>query len=320
MSNRARLARDGLPALLRRRGHLLRLRHGAGAGIPLRIFYGLQDFITINHLDVMGKILLATSLLTSYGYFSEQFMAWYGGEDAEHYLYLNRLIGFGQYALRRPGSSFFCNTIVPQVLWVQRLRRSQCGAVRRVAVVLVGMWLERYMIITTSLHRDYLPSSWGMFKPTIWDYLTFFGTIGLFFVAVPAVHPLPADDLDLGDARPAAGDARPRGGTMKPRTADLRPDGRVRDGRRQILAATRRARQAGYRDMDAYTPYPVEGLAEELGLTRTRVPFVVLVGGLVGAAVGFFMQYWYAWRSIIRSTSAAGRSTAGRCSFRSPSR
>jgi molybdopterin-containing oxidoreductase family membrane subunit len=149
--------------------------------IPLRVFYGLEDFITVNHLDVMGKVLLATSLLTSYGYMSEQFMAWYGGDVPEQYLYQNRLIGFGQYAVVT-WCIVLCNTIVPQILWFKSLRRRQAALLGVSVVVLIGMWLERFMIITTSLSRDYLPSSWGIFKPTVWDYLTFFGSIGLFFV------------------------------------------------------------------------------------------------------------------------------------------
>jgi hypothetical protein len=147
--------------------------------IPLRKLYGLEDFITVNHLNVMGKILIATSLITSYGYFSEQFMAWYGGEDAEQYLYYNRLVGFGQYAVIS-WLTFTCNTVVPQVLWIRPLRRSPLVLVVVSILVLIGMWLERYMIITTTLHRDFLPSSWGMFRPTVWDFLTFFGSMGLF--------------------------------------------------------------------------------------------------------------------------------------------
>jgi molybdopterin-containing oxidoreductase family membrane subunit len=147
--------------------------------IPLRYFYGLGDLITIPHLDVMGKVLLATSLLTSYGYLSEQFQSWYGGEAAEHYTYLNRLIGWGQYALVT-WTVFICNTIIPQVLWFRRARQSSLVLLVVSLAVLVGMWFERYMIITTSLHRDFLPSSWGMFRPTIWDYLTFIGSIGVF--------------------------------------------------------------------------------------------------------------------------------------------
>jgi molybdopterin-containing oxidoreductase family membrane subunit len=149
--------------------------------IPLRYFYHLEDFITLNHLDVMGKVLLATSLLTSYGYFSEQFMSWYGGDVVERYVYTNRLIGFGQYAAVSWGV-FICNSVVPQVLWFRRVRRSQLALLLVSVNVLIGMWLERFMIIVTSLHRDFLPSSWGMFKPTVWDWLTYFGTIGMFFV------------------------------------------------------------------------------------------------------------------------------------------
>jgi molybdopterin-containing oxidoreductase family membrane subunit len=149
--------------------------------IPLRVFYRLEDFITVNHLNVMGKVMLATSFITAYGYFSEQFMSWYGGDVTEHYVYVNRLIGVGQYAVVA-WALVFCNVIVPQALWSESVRRSQLALFVISLVVLVGMWLERYMIITTSLHRDFLPSSWGMFQPTIWDYLTFLGSIGLFFV------------------------------------------------------------------------------------------------------------------------------------------
>jgi molybdopterin-containing oxidoreductase family membrane subunit len=149
--------------------------------IVLRSAYGLQEYITTNHLEVMGKILLATSWLTSYGYLSEQFMAWYGGDKTEAYTYLNRLIGFNQYAII-VWIVFTCNTLIPQVLWFQKLRRSQAVLFVVSIFVLIGMWFERYMIILTSLGRDFLPSSWGMFHPTIWDFLTFFGTIGVFFL------------------------------------------------------------------------------------------------------------------------------------------
>ncbi len=150
--------------------------------IPIRHFYRLQEFITIDHLDVMGKLLLATSFLTSYGYLSEQFVSWYGGETAERYVYWWRLFGFEQYA-SITWFLFFCNTIVPQLLWSRRMRRRVSVLAVVSLLVLVGMWFERYMIITTTLSRDYLPSSWGFFKPTIWDILTFVGSLGIFFTA-----------------------------------------------------------------------------------------------------------------------------------------
>jgi Ni/Fe-hydrogenase subunit HybB-like protein len=147
--------------------------------IPIRHIYRLKDFITIEHLDVMARIVLATSLLTSFGYLSEQTLSWYGHENTEHYVYWNRLTGFGQYAYVT-WALVFCNTVAPQVLWIRRVRRSEAALVMVSVLVLIGMWLERYMIITTSLHRDYLPSSWGMFLPTIFDFLTLFGSFGLF--------------------------------------------------------------------------------------------------------------------------------------------
>jgi molybdopterin-containing oxidoreductase family membrane subunit len=150
--------------------------------IPLRYFYGLEDLITTNHLEVMAKVMLATGMFTAYGYLSEQFMAWYGGPGPERYLYFNRLIGFGQYALV-VWALVFCNVMSIQILWFKRMRRNPVVLLIVSYIVLVGMWLERFMIITTSLHRDFLPSSWGMFKPTVWDYATFLGTIGLFFVS-----------------------------------------------------------------------------------------------------------------------------------------
>lgn len=147
--------------------------------IPLRLIYLLETLVTVAHLDVMGKVLLATSLLTSYGYMSEQFMSWYGHDEPERFVYWNRFWGWHQYAPLM-WALLLCNTLAPQILWVRRLRQHP-GVLFAVSIlVLVGMWLERFIIVVTSLHRDYLPSSWGMFYPTLWDFLTFFGSIGVF--------------------------------------------------------------------------------------------------------------------------------------------
>src|SRR5262249_11142173 len=146
--------------------------------IPIRKFYGLEDFITQRHLLVMAKILLATGLCTSYGYFIEGFMAWYGNNEFEKYVQVNRL--FGRYAPVYL-AVIACNVLAVQVLWVKKIRSNQYWLFAVALIVLVGMWLERYMIIVTSLHRDFLPSSWGMYEPTIWDWATFIGSLGLFF-------------------------------------------------------------------------------------------------------------------------------------------
>jgi molybdopterin-containing oxidoreductase family membrane subunit len=145
--------------------------------IPLRKFYGLEDFITLTHLENSAKLLLATGLIVAYGYAIEWFMAFYSNNVYEKFEQLNRAFGpywFIYWAL------ILCNILVPQALWSKRLRASPAALWGVSLVILVGMWLERFMIVVTSLHRDYLPSSWGMYTPTFWDWATFVGTIGLF--------------------------------------------------------------------------------------------------------------------------------------------
>jgi molybdopterin-containing oxidoreductase family membrane subunit len=145
--------------------------------IPLRKFYGLEDFITLTHLENSAKLLLATGLIVTYGYAIEAFMAFYSNNIYEKFVQWNRW--FGPYAPIYWGL-IFCNVLAPQVFWSKRLR-TNVGVLFVVSlIILVGMWLERYMIVITSLHRDYLPSSWGMYSPTFWDWATFIGTIGLF--------------------------------------------------------------------------------------------------------------------------------------------
>jgi Ni/Fe-hydrogenase subunit HybB-like protein len=145
--------------------------------IPLRALYGLGDFITARHIDNMAKILLATGLIVAYGYLMETFMAWYSGVEYEMYMIRNRMLGpyKGYY-----WALIFCNGLAPHLLWFSRVRRNTMLLWWIAIVVGIGMWLERFIIVVTSLHRDFLPSSWGMYYPTAFDWSTFFGTIGLF--------------------------------------------------------------------------------------------------------------------------------------------
>jgi molybdopterin-containing oxidoreductase family membrane subunit len=147
--------------------------------IPLRRWFGLEAFITQDHLDVMGKLILATSLLTSYGYLSEQFTTYYGGDPHDVHIYWYRLTDFSKYA-GVVWLLFACNTVVPQLLWFPRLRRSTAVLFAVSIIVLIGMWFERFMILSSSLSEDFLPSSFGLFRPTIWDVLTYVGSIGFF--------------------------------------------------------------------------------------------------------------------------------------------
>jgi Ni/Fe-hydrogenase subunit HybB-like protein len=145
--------------------------------IPLRAVYGLQDFITMRHLQNMAKIILATGLIVAYGYMMEAFMAWYSGNPYEGYMLLNRLRG--PYAPMY-WALILCNVLTPQLLWFRKVRNSVAALFAIAMVVSVGMWLERYVIIVVSLHRDFLPSSWGMYSGTVFDWSMFLGTIGLF--------------------------------------------------------------------------------------------------------------------------------------------
>jgi molybdopterin-containing oxidoreductase family membrane subunit len=145
--------------------------------IPLRAAYRLEDLITMHHLDNMAKVMLTTGLFVFYGYIMEAFFAWYSANPNEAYLMTNRATG--------PYAPMYwllliCNGLVPQLLWSPRLRASVPLLFVISLVVSLGMWLERYIIVVTSLHRDFLPSSWGMYSGTIWDWATFIGTLGLF--------------------------------------------------------------------------------------------------------------------------------------------
>ncbi len=146
--------------------------------IPLRAIYKLQDFITMRHLENMAKVTLVTGLIVVYGYACEIFFGWYSGNKYERFMLLNRILT-GPYAWTY-WLLLLCNFLVPQLLWMKKLRRNLVVLFTVAMFVNVGMWLERFVIIVTSLHRDFLPSSWDMYYPTRWDFMTLFGTIGLF--------------------------------------------------------------------------------------------------------------------------------------------
>jgi len=145
--------------------------------IPLRKFYRLEAFITIRHLRNMAKIMLATGLIVGYGYMTETFTAWYSANTFEEFMMKNRMTG--PYAPVY-WSLILCNILIPQVLWWKKARGNVALLFVVSIIVNVGMWLERFVIIVTSLHRDFLPSSWAMYNPTFWDFSMFIGTIGLF--------------------------------------------------------------------------------------------------------------------------------------------
>jgi hypothetical protein len=284
--------------------------------IPLRKIYRLEDFITLRHLDNMAKVMLATGLIVAYGYLVEAFMAWFSGNTYEEFVILNnRLTG--------PYAPFywlllFCNILIPQALWSGRARSNPILLFIISLIVNLGMWLERFVIIVVSLHRDFLPSSWGIFIPTIWDWLTLAGSIGLFLTLIflfirllPMISIFEMRHLLAKTAGHNHGAARTEGknypkitkmlsseqaGAAKPLDASRPLYGLMAefDNPEDLLDKGRRTYQAGYRKISAYTPFPIEGLSEAIGLRRTILPYLALLGGIVGALVGFFLQYYAA--------------------------
>jgi Ni/Fe-hydrogenase subunit HybB-like protein len=149
--------------------------------IPIRHYYRLESMITMRHLQNSAKIMLATGLIVGYGYFFEAFMAFYSGSTYERFMMQNRW--FGPYAVFYWSLILF-NLVIPQILWMPKIRANTKWLFLISLVILVGMWLERFIIIVTSLSRDFLPSSWGHYVATRWDYAIFFGTLGFFATAI----------------------------------------------------------------------------------------------------------------------------------------
>jgi molybdopterin-containing oxidoreductase family membrane subunit len=146
--------------------------------IPVRRWYHLEDLITMRHIECMAKVMLGTGLIVAYGYAMEAFMAWYSGNQYERYAFVNRMWVGGYWWTY--WVLILCNILIPQLLWSKRVRLNVLSVFLISLVVNVGMWLERFVIVITSLTRDFVPSSWGMYYPTIWDWSTYAGTIGVF--------------------------------------------------------------------------------------------------------------------------------------------
>jgi Ni/Fe-hydrogenase subunit HybB-like protein len=151
-----------------------------------RQVFGMQDLVSIKHLELMNKFMLATGLMVGYAYAMEFFVAWYSGNEYEQWVFLNNRLGLadgegnmGPYWWAY-FAMVFCNVVVPQSFWWKRLRTSIPWMFVATILINIGMWFERFVIIVTSIHRDYLPSAWGMFWPTAIDIMLYLGTFGFF--------------------------------------------------------------------------------------------------------------------------------------------
>jgi molybdopterin-containing oxidoreductase family membrane subunit len=145
--------------------------------IPIRSAYRLEDFITMRHIDNMAKVMLATGLMVGYGYLMEAFFGWYSASFYEKAMIWNRMTGPYAWAYWMLVS---VNIGLVQLLWFKSVRLNTKLLFVLSLIFNLGMWLERFVIIVSTLNREFVPSSWGMYYPTRWDFLTYFGTIGLF--------------------------------------------------------------------------------------------------------------------------------------------
>jgi len=143
-----------------------------------RAVYGMKEIVTMKHLELMNKIMLVTGSLVGYAYAMEFFIAYYSGNQYERFVFINRATGPYAWAYWAMVS---CNVLTPQIFWFKRLRTSIPVMLCASILINIGMWFERFVIIVTSTHRDFIPASWGTFSPTIWDMGIYIGSFGLFF-------------------------------------------------------------------------------------------------------------------------------------------
>jgi len=269
-----------------------------------RVVFKMEHIITMLHFDRMAKLMLTTGTMVGFAYSIEFFIAWYSGNAYERFAFLNR--AFGPYAWAY-WIMISCNLLAPQVFWSSRLRRSIPVLFVVSILVNIGMWFERFVIVVTSLHRDFLPSSWFYYSPTMWDVATFLGSFGLFFtlfclfvrfgpmVAMSEVKAvLPQAHVHLEEVEEAPSPATPAPEATSASEKDPGLYGLLArfETPTQLVRASRVVRDSDYVHWDAHSPFPVHGLERAMGLKRSIVSWFVLIMGLGGAALGMALQWW----------------------------
>ncbi len=272
--------------------------------IPARAIFDLEHIITIKHLENMAKIILLTGTMVGYAYAMEFFIAWYSGNPYESFAFINR--AFGPYAWAY-WIMVSCNVITPQLFWFKKhAAPARPSGVRAVIFVNIGMWFERFVITVTSLSRDFLPSSWDYFSPTLIDILTYVGSFGLFFTlfclfvrylpmiaiaeiksVLPQANPHYDPDHDPHRERRSAHCAMAT--PKKNKTFGLLAE---YDSAADVYHACEKVRDAGYKRWDSYTPFPVHNLDKAMGLKPSVLPWIVFACGMTGAACGLLLQWW----------------------------
>jgi hypothetical protein len=269
----------------------------------------LEDYLTRNHVDTMCKLVLATSWMVALAYGTELFTAFWSGNAYEIFAFENRMAGPMAWSY---WIMVTCNVVVPQLFWSRRLRRN-LGVVFAVSILVnVGMWFERFVIIVTSLHRDYLPSSWASYAPTAIEIATLAGTFGLFFTCfLLFCRFLPV--IAMGEVKgvlswgapghrhaEASGPAFAANAGRRGRDAATT---RFRDGTRRYLVATfadeaavargvAALRRAGHPIRELFAPYAAHGLERLAGIRPSRLGWVCATAGLATAGGMYLFQVW----------------------------
>ncbi|EPD98680.1 quinol:electron acceptor oxidoreductase subunit ActD [Capnocytophaga sp. oral taxon 336] len=258
--------------------------------IILRKVCKLEAYITLKHIELMNTVMLVAGSIVAVAYLTEFFMAMRSHSEFEQYVFRNRATGAYAWAF---WTMIICNVIFPQLLWFKKLRRSITFSVCVALVVCVGMWFERFVIIVTSLHRGYLPSSWTMFSPTWVDIGIFVGTLGFFFLLF----------LLYARSFPMIAQAEVKGGRSQ--VSEDRCQGTDVSGQdslnsylltlnspEELLDKIKELKSEGREIQEVYTPFYVHGLAEALGLKRTRLGKATFLYGLIGLFFGCWLTYF----------------------------
>ena len=265
--------------------------------IILRKVCKLEAYITLKHIELMNTVMLVAGSIVAVAYLTEFFMAMRSHSEFEQYVFHNRATGAYAWAF---WTMIICNIVLPQLLWFKKLRRSITFSVCVALVVCVGMWFERFVIIVTSLHRGYLPSSWTMFSPTWVDIGIFVGTLGFFFLLFllyARSFPMIAQAEVKGGRSQVSGLRSQVSGDRCQRT-DVRSEVSLNsylltlNSPEELLDKIKELKSDGKEIQEVYTPFYVHGLAKALGLKRTRLGKATFLYGLIGLFFGCWLTYF----------------------------
>lgn len=265
--------------------------------IILRKVCKLEAYITLKHIELMNTVMLVAGSIVAVAYLTEFFMAMRSHSEFEKYIFLNRATGDYAWAF---WAMIICNIVLPQLLWFKKLRRSIAFSVCVALVVCVGMWFERFVIIVTSLHRGYLPSSWTMFSPTWVDIGIFVGTLGFFFLLFllyARSFPMIAQAEVKGGRYQGSGDRCQVSGNRCQGT-DVNGQESLNSylltltSPEELLDKIKELKSDGKEIQEVYTPFYVHGLAKALGLKRTRLGKATFLYGLIGLFFGCWLTYF----------------------------